>query len=363
MALIEEIKVQLKKHKTANYIIIFLIVCFSVPSYCEFQTEAHLIEIPIAYTSIARLSVGVNASFTGTQDPWPRDRNSYFQLQLFDRVHIGLSLLTKQLQSLDLKCKIVNESQHIPAVAIGSTYLTPYKFICPVSSGPGVGWEDDETYAPRNSEQYSAYIIATKDFGPYGTYSLGIGRGAWVGYGTRSNFFNSDIFSNERHNDAIGLIWGGEVLLSEPVFGVIDFDGRDFNIGIKLKDEFWQVGFAAAKIEHRLKGSPLLFPRFAMGISINTMFARHIIRSPMGTLIVSVANAETGQPMYAVVSFPGSTISPLHTKRETGSCDLYLKPGTYWVRVGTLGAYWAERKVFVSPGMTTVAYFNIRTLL
>lgn len=336
------------------------------PAEAEFSSETHLIDTPNAYVTYANFTVGLNMSITASKDPWPNDPNTYFKVQVLDRVQLGLQIYTRRLQSLEIECKVFDEAPYIPQIAIGSNYLTANKYACPVSSGsqPENGWADDETYGQRNSEKFSWFLVTTKDFGPYGTYSFGFGRGSFVGYGSRSYLFNSDLFSEGGyHDNAVGVFWGGEILLSEPVYGVMDFDGRDFNIGIKLKNEFWQIGLAAAKIEHRLKGAPNLYPRFAIGGSINSLLARHILRPEMGTLIVTVNNAATGNPVYAVVSFPGKAIAPIHTSRETGMATIYLQPGTYWVRVGALGTLWTERKVFVDAGATTAAYFNIRQIV
>ncbi|MDD2889113.1 MAG: hypothetical protein PHE49_00545 [bacterium] len=344
-------------------IIIILIIFVTYPCRGEFNSESHLIDIPTAYLGLATFSAGINMSFTTSKDPYPQDYNSYLRLQVFDRVQLGLSIYTAKLQVLDIEGIVLTEGPYLPAIGIGSTYLTKHEFASPVSIGPGIGWKDDQTYEQRNSERFSWFTVLTKDFGPYGIYTLGIGRGDFVGYGSRSYMFNSDLYSDTKNNNAIGIFWGGEVLLSEPVFGVMDFDGRDFNVGIKLKSEFWQMGFAVAKLEHRLKGAPNLYPRFACGGSVNSLLTRHILRPDMGTLTVTVNNAGTGAPVYAVVSFPGKTIAALHTSRETGSCTIYLQPGTYWVRVGALGSLWTERRVYVDKGTTTVAYFNIRPLV
>ncbi|MBI4723384.1 MAG: hypothetical protein HY769_10405, partial [Candidatus Stahlbacteria bacterium] len=191
----------------------------------------------------------------------------------------------------------------------------------------------------------------------------GIGRGEFVGYGPRSHYFNTDLFSDSHNNDALGLFWGGEVLLIAPVTGVLEFDGRNFNVGAKIRTPFFQVGVSATKLEHRLGGLEWLYPRFSMGSTISYSLIKSWLRQPTGTLSVIVTDANTGSPKRAVVSFPGTCMSPTQTDRDNGTCYLKVNPGTYWVRAGVPGFFWADKEVHVGPNRTTVVYFEVRSIV
>jgi len=332
--------------------------------FCEFSATTHLIDIPTAYSANTSFSIGVNSSITTKEDSYPTDNNAYIEIEVLKRLNIGLSILTRKVSSLEVKLKANDETKNMPAIAIGSKYLSPHKWICPVGVGRNVGWDDDETYNyKRTPEQFSLFVVATKDMGPYGVYNIGIGNGCFVGYGPRSHLFNSDMFSGEYHSNAIGLFWGMEILLLPYLFGVFDFDGRDFNVGIKIRNDIFQLGIAASKLEHRLKGALLLYPRFTIGANVNSLIMKNWLNIPTGSLTVVVRDAKSGNPERAVVSFPGTSLPSAKTDKERGTCTIRLPAGTYWVRTGIVGYHWAEKKVYISPRMTTICFFEIYSIL
>jgi hypothetical protein len=275
-----------------------------------------------------------------------------------------MSVFTQRLTVLEFKGRLNNETPRMPVFAIGSKGIHPDKWLSPVGTGRGIGWEDDQTYGgKRNTEQYSFFLVATKDLGPYGKYTVGIGRGEFVGYGPRSHLFNSDILSAGHNNNAIGLIWGAEILLFSPVIGVFEFDGRNFNIGTKIMTHMFQIGIGAIKLEHRLGGCEALYPRFGVGLTINYSLIKRWLRQPTGELNVVVTDRNSGSPKRAVISFPGACLPPVQTNRSNGSCNVILDPGTYWVRAGIPGFFWADKEVHISPDGTTVVYFEVQPIL
>jgi hypothetical protein len=314
--------------------------------------------------------MGVNFSMTTDDDPYPQDGNAYIETEILQRFTLGLSVLTKGFMVVEFKGRLNDETDYLPSFAIGCKNIHPEEWICPVGLGRDVGWSDDQSYfTRRNTEQYSLFAVATKDFGPYGVYTIGIGRGEFVGYGPRSYLFNTDLtrgighMQGAHHNDAVGLIWGGEILLRSPVFAVFEFDGRNFNVGAKIMGTFFQVGLAAVKLEHRLGcGSDWFYPRFSTGMTANYSILRRWLRQPMGTLNVIVSDASTGDPKRAVVSFPGTCIPSVQTDRGSGGCAVKVEPGTYWVRAGAPGFLWADKMVHVGENQTAVVYFRIRSV-
>ncbi len=347
-----------------NYKLLIVGLLFATTGFSEFKDPSHLVDTPTAYSSGTAFSLGLNLSITTPEDPHSIDRNAYIEIEALKRLTFGLSVLTNKILSSDVKFKVSEETNKLPAIAIGSKYISPHKWICPVGVGRDVGWDDDQTYnSKRTSEQLSLFIVATKDMGPYGIYNIGIGNGCFVGYGPRSQFFNSDMFSGKYHSNAIGLFWGAEILLLHHLFGVFDFDGRDFNTGIKIRSHFFQVGISASKLEHRLKGSSILYPRFSIGVNVNSLVFKKWRESSTGILTVVVTDAKSGNPKRAVVSFPGTSIPSVPTDRETGASTMRLPSGTYWVRAGSVGFHWAEKKVSVHPRTTTICYFEIYSII
>lgn len=340
------------------------ILFFSTVGVCEFRAPTYLINIPVAYSSGLPLALGVNSSITSGEDPYPKDLNGYIEAEALQRVTLGLSILTPQTVVLELKCRINTETNRAPTFAVGVRNLSLHQYISSVGAGRDVGWEDDSTYEyKRNSEQYSVFVVATKNLGPYGNYTIGIGRGEFVGYGSRSKYFNSDMLMGGHHSDAIGLFWGAELFLVPPVSGIIEFDGRNFNVGAKVNTPFLQIGVAAAKLEHRIRGMEGLYPRFAIGVTLNYWVMKRWLRQPTGSISVVVTDAVSGSPKRAVVSFPGTCLPTTQTDGSTGSCEIKLDPGTYRVRAGIPGFYWADREVYIGPNRSTVVYFQIYSII
>ncbi|MFQ6092536.1 MAG: OmpA family protein [bacterium] len=65
-----------------------------------------------------------------------------------------------------------------------------------------------------------------------------------------------------------------------------------------------------------------------VGFSIGSM-----LRPTVGVLLVSVVDAETGEPMAATVTFPGTTVQTVTTDAVSGSFDIELEEGEYTVLV------------------------------
>ncbi|MCK4352641.1 carboxypeptidase-like regulatory domain-containing protein [candidate division WOR-3 bacterium] len=349
--------------KAGVFFVILSISTLPVRARCEFKSQSELIDSPTAHVSDDWFALGMTFSITTKDDPHWAVGNAYLKVQIPGKLFLGLSIfnLREALVAFDAGWKVNKETQNMPAIMLGCLYLSPYRWISPVGHDSTVGWADDQTYdTKRNSEQFSAFVVATKDFGPYGLYNVGIGRGSLVGYGPRSHLFNTDMFMRDHHNDAVGIIWGGEVNIRKNIFGVLDFDGRDFNVGIKIKGKWYQIGIAAAKLEHRLGGSPILYPRFAAGFIINS----HILKKlppkipKIGAVAGVVRDKNTLQPLVAKLVFTETTLLPVATD-SNGKYTVSIMPGTYRVRAVVSGYYWLEKKIYVAPQMTTICNFEL----
>ena len=97
-----------------------------------------------------------------------------------------------------------------------------------------------------------------------------------VGYGSRSKYFNFDILTGgkTKHDITFGVFWGAYYIVSKKFHILVDFDGRDFNVGGRYVDPLFSVNFALTKLEHFLGGSPKFSPRFGFGITINPRIFR-----------------------------------------------------------------------------------------
>ncbi|TET23681.1 MAG: hypothetical protein E3J78_02065 [Candidatus Cloacimonadota bacterium] len=360
----------------------FIVLVLAISSlHGEFNRTTGLIDIPTAYILPAKVwKFNMNGSVAiGTENIWekkPADMDFSISYGLYNKAEVSLSMFTFRDYVLDLTYLLTSETENVPAIAFGIQNLTYSRFITEVGRGDKLedtepeeeqvadqrnGWGDDETYPRRCSEQFSVYFVMSKTFSTWGQYHLGIGRGRFVGYGSRSKYFNSDIYSDTEHNDAIGLFWGAAFDFFQGFGPMIDFDGRDFNIGLQYRSPYFRISLAAVKLEHRLGGMQSLAPRFAIGGSATTQaVVEERAVKQVGILAGKVWNKATAKPLKAVVSFPGAELGGIISSEKSGSFKLTLPAGVYVVRSTVKGYYWKQKKVRIAPGKTTICNFAMK---
>ncbi len=367
------------KYFSANMLVLSLVMLLAITLSAEFNRTTGLIDIPTAYILPAKVwKFSMNGSVTTTsKNIWekkPADMDFSVSYGIAGKAELALSMFTFKDYVLDLTYVLTNETINVPAIAFGIQNITYSRFITEVGRGEDIddaavehvagqknGWGDDATYPRRDSEQFSVYFVMSKAFGSWGQYHLGIGRGRFVGYGSRSKYFNTDIYSDTEHNDAIGLFWGAAFDFFQGFGPMIDFDGRDFNIGLQYRSPYFTISMAAVKLEHRLGGMQALYPRFAIGGSATTQAVveeREIKQS--GTLTGKIWNKKTAKPLKAVISFPGSDLGSIISLEKTGTFRISLPSGIYVVRSSTPGYYWKQKKVRIAPGKTTICNFAMK---
>ncbi len=353
--------------KTKTVIVSFIILWTSL-LYSEIRTSTFLFDIPTANVNKGFFYEFTFAgTFTSSDDPFPVDTDLHFMLSLFNRLEMSLSYLTIRDFNISpsLKFNLIREKENVPCISIGVLNLWTARYISSVGRGKYIIWEDDSTYIGpyrRTSERNSFYIVFTKDFGPWGRYNIGFGRGAFVGYGPRSRQFNTDrIYNWERtHNDAVGIFWGMDIEIIDNMRGGFEFDGRDFNIGFNFKRSGFEVRLLAAKIEHRLGGWEELSPRIDLSATFNSELLRRPPLLPrIGAVAGSVVDRETNAALKSVITVKDVDIAPVLTD-EYGKYTLTLEQGSYIIRASAEGYYWVERKVYVREGLRTLCDFRLR---
>jgi hypothetical protein len=331
----------------------------------ELRAPTSLIDIPTAYMLDMPFMIGVNYTLPmGPDTTYIGEINGYCGIEVMDRFCFGASFFSRKIVVFNCKVNLFKENNKYPAISIGSEYLTPHKYISPIGIGEHCGWPDDLLYKPRNSEQFSYFLVATKDLGTYGRYTLGIGRGVFVGYGPLSRGFNTDIFTQTYNNNALGIFWGVEFSIFPPICLLIDFDGRDLNIGGKVKFPEFEIGIAIAKFEHRLKKGEKnsIYSRTALGFATNYLFVKKLLKKEVGTLIIEVRAGTKKVEKRAIITFPGSVFPPLMTDKVTGRCSIQLPPGIYWVRASIPGYSWQDKRIHVQGGEAVLCYFELKRL-
>ncbi len=361
-------------------LIILVALCSSLNA--EFNKTSTLIDIPTAYilpSNTWSFSTNGSVAITSTPDNiWeknPRDMDVTVSYGIGGRAEAAITMYTVKDYVLDLAFLLTTETSRVPAIAIGVQNISYSKYICEVGRGDEItdeegdhiedqinGWGDDnqyETTYQRNSEQFSAFLVVSKSIGDFANFHLGVGRGKFVGYGPRSKYFNSDMFTDSVNvqDHAVGIIWGAAFDLYRGFGPMVDFDGRDLNAGLQYKSQYFRICMAAVKIEQSIPGTRELHSRVAFG----TQLYFEPQPKQLGQLAGKVWDIETAEPLAAVISFPDKKLNDLMTTEGTGSYGkMTLPPGVYVVRASAPGYYWKQKKVSIEDGRTTICNFALQ---
>jgi|GEM_PF-424109 len=344
-----------------------LVVLMSAPSVlAEWNRTTGLIDIPTANilgSNVVRANT--NWFFTFGEDTFPVDGDVSLSFGVANMAEVSAYMLTTKDLAASITFKIVGESEYSPALAAGVQDITANKWVSSVGGGQEVGFSDDVDYwtvSGRNPERMSAYLVATKSMGGFGEYTVGLGRGRFVGYGPRSYYFNTDVFFGggreveNRHADAVGLFLGGSVKLFPNFFAVGEFDGRDVNAGFSYGHPYFSVNLALTHLE-QLDEYQSHDVRLAMGISANNSFMyREVVP---GVIAGTVLDQSTGLPLVATVSLRGSNKPGIKSAADDGRYQIYADPGSYAVRVFANGYKWLQANVRVAPGRTSTLDFAL----
>lgn len=330
-------------------------------AFGEWNRTSGLIDIPTAKlmpANVARASS--NWFFTFGQDSLhSMDVDFSLSYGIMNWAEVSAYMLTSKDYAVSIAFKMADENGAIPALGLGIQDITGNQWVSSLGSGDTTGFSDDVDYlavSMRNPERFSAYLVATKTLGRAGEYTLGIGRGRFVGYGPRSQAFNSDMFfgggrdTANQHLDAVGLFMGGKIEVVPGFYMLGEFDGRDVNAGLTYEHPLFSVHLAVTHLE-QIDEYLAHHARLAMGVSANSSVIR-MAPSP-GILAGSVTDEASGTPLVARVSLVGTGKPSIRTEGGAGIFAIHIEPGTYVVRVVAQGYKWKQASVRVLSGRTT----------
>jgi len=231
-----------------------------------------MIDIPTAIPSEESfISIIPTGSFALGDDPHSTTVDLTAGLSIARRAEICLSAFTLKDYSLHVNFSVLEERGTMPALAIGVDNITYHEWVSSAGSGDTVGLVDDLGYGDhRPKEFFSAFIVATKTIGNLGlplTATVGIGRGRFVGRGPLSKYTNSDAFSDEKHTEAIGMFGGLAVKFTPQLSGMVEYDGRDGNLGLRYELKNLSFDLAFTHLE-QLRSEGNIVPRFAFGLGL-----------------------------------------------------------------------------------------------
>ena len=303
--------------------------------FSEFKSQLDLIYVPTTDfpTYYQYLEISYYFSFT---TPSEINWKDFFNLSIgvlpMDNLFLTLNAYSLTDYSVDFIYKILEEKLNYPSVAIGVRDITYKKYMTPSV----YGYRDDISYPMRPAEVFSAFVIIGKTLRNTRHFYLGLGRGSFVGYGTRSRYLNTWIFSKTYSHWNFGLFGGFKIEISHRWAFIGEYDGRNLNFGVKFDfNPRTTFSFAITKVEHLLGGLyPKMHPRFSFAISYHSLKKTE---ANLAILVGRVVDEETGLPVSdAILSFPNSKI-PSCAVEADGSFKLSIPPGEYKIRVEAEG--------------------------
>lgn len=138
--------------------------------------------------------------------------------------------------------------------AWGIHYLSYALDISEVGHGDSTGWDDDLAYETKPGyvkpfELGSCFLVSTYSPNKVIDFTIGLGRGRYVGYGQFSKSFNSDFYHDQGGDWAVGVFFGLELEVMKNCSFLVDFDGRDVNSGLRVRYLPIELDLALSKVE------------------------------------------------------------------------------------------------------------------
>jgi hypothetical protein len=313
----------------------------------EFTYSGGLIDIPEATPPRETyVSFAPSGSFALGDDPHSFVSDLNVSLSVAGRGEISLSVYTIENYSLNTRLTVLPGNETTPAVAVGMDNITYREWTSSVGDGSSVGFQDDLGYAEkRPREAFSFFVVATKTVEnlplPFRA-TAGIGRGKYVGKGPLSQYTNSDIFFDSDNTLAVGLFGGIAVNLAPSVSAMLEYDGRDANIGLQYDHGHVSLKLAFTHVE-QLRSSGEIGPRVALGLALNSTT---LTGQRKGHIAGRVFDAYSGDPVSATITIPGVREDGLETD---GAYRIAVRPGSYRLQVASEGYFAKQFKVAVRP--------------
>lgn len=329
---------------------ILLVVILSL-SYAEFNRTSGLIDVPTAKI-LPHLGyrLGIDGSVALKDLDEDVDQNLHLSMGLFNRLEVYADIYTFDnfTAAAGFCHKLYGSGKW--SFAWGIHTFSYDRDVSEVGRGDTVGWFDDMMYNydayEKPFELGSAFVVATYTLRKNIDVTLGFGRGRYVGYGTHSKYFNSNLYREEGGDWGIGLIAGLEMEFTRNISFIIDGDGRDINLGFGFRFLPIEFNIALTKAEWFIWTSESYKPRLAASISfMNTR------EKPEPGIIAGRVIGPDGSPVFAEVGFVDERFPSMMTNAESGSFKFSaLEAGLYEVYARATGYESARSKIRVSSG-------------
>lgn len=350
--------------KKRYFLILLLIVPLLVHPISAKRTE--LIGVPTADVighNQFNAALYLSAATQFSDDTSPFSYNLGITYGLMDMLDFTLHMYTYKDYALQVQYNILKDSKSAPGFSVGLKNISYEKFIDEGGGGSDVNSGlMDYGYPERSQDWFSLYAVATKDFGAYGKYTIGIGRGEFVGYdrgrylSSVAFFDNADLRDNIVNEFMFGLFGGVEIPILNNLSFIGDVDGRDVNLGIRFFTENLQVNAALTHAELFTATNPAQRPRVDIGANYLFDFGGKTKEKQYGFLVINIVDADKNELMAGTVEFEGLNIKPMLIK--SGNIKMQLKPGKYTIKIDADGYKW-QKRVFTIANATT-SELNVR---
>ncbi|MDD2227983.1 MAG: hypothetical protein PHY48_01065 [Candidatus Cloacimonetes bacterium] len=346
--------------KKVIFSVLVLATMFGIVQAAPFQTLG-MLRTPDAYVLPHRaaeiLMVGyyrdVAAPLPPTQDAKDASKGFFpygmIGVGLFNRVELGVfagdnTKLDGLVYFMNIKAKIIEESLVIPQVAVGiDNMFSPVPKHSALDLNSGEAFSDHPDRAAY--EYFSPYVVASKQAvfaGVPWMLNVGIGSNKFIGQVTRSRIFNG-LFSSVEVSPLRNFAVQGE------------YDGQDFNVGMKYSYKNFGIKMGMQAIEDMAKNTDYKDNlRIAFGLSYlfdkyseakrRPDLSRYASTSDIGgTNVVDIG--ETPTPIETgVVIPPSGTLTP--------GTDVVVVPptGTPGSEVVTLSPTELQTPGLITPG-------------
>ena len=295
------------------------------------------------------------------------DYNASVTYGLAGFMDISLHMYTYKDYAAQLQFKFLNAQNNSLSFSAGVKNMTYERFIDEGGGGSSVNTGmADYSYSNRSSDLMSAYIVATKDFGKLGRYSIGMGRGEFIGYGrgrflsTVAFFDASDLSGSLLNEFMCGFFGGFEIPLFYGLTLKGDVDGRDVNGGVQYQYKNIKVNGAITHLELFTASDPNLRPRIELGM--NCAFDFGLKSKPKkeekpGYIVVNIIDSDTDEPIDGMAEFLNSKIAPVFI--EDGNRKIELPAGRYTIKVMSDECESVTRDIEVFSDKTEVVFFDM----
>ena len=332
-----------------------------LPLFADFNRTSGLIDIPTAnILPHFGLRAGIDGSM-GLQDLGDSvDYNVHMSMGLFDIVEAYVDVYTIDNFTAAMGfCHRFYSSEKF-GFAWGVHAISYDLNISEVGRGDTIGWFDDMMYdnAPYEKpfELGSAFLLTTYAIRKNVDVTVGIGRGRYVGYGTHSKYFNTNVFRDEGGDWGVGLIAGIEARIGDRFRFMLDGDGRDINIGLGYRFTPVEFNVALSKLEWFIWSADEYKPWLSASISYVKL---HEEKKP-GAIAGKVVD-ELGNPMSAEVGFVDDPTPSLKTNPGSGSFSFSpLDAGSYEVYALASGYRTVRHKIKIRGGRTAYHEFMLQ---